>query len=294
MNIYIDIETLRGESDNLLRGGALYGMKRLIEAGHHLLFQADELSEQQQRLLENEGIAADSMTDRAKLRIAPGGEGLQLQKTDGVIDEAAGWTGLSERILFPRRSADYRRESAETEVRIRLNLDGEGKSDIATGIGFFDHMLDQIARHGLIDLELECDGDLEVDEHHTIEDTAIALGESLKRALGDKIGIRRYAFVLPMDESLSTTVLDLSGRPYLRFDGEFSREKVGAFPVEMTEHFFYSLAINLEATLHMTLEGSNDHHKIESAFKGFARCLRAAVSRSERTLDVLPSTKNLL
>lgn len=294
MNLYIETEALRGDSDRMLRRGALYGMKRLREAGHRLLFKPEELTPLQQALLENEGIDAEKEADRAELRVTGGSRGLELQKTDGVASTADDWIELSRSILFPVRRAELSRRTSETDIQLRINLDGEGEAEIHTGIGFLDHMLEQIARHGLIDLRLRCEGDLSVDEHHTIEDTAIALGEAIGKALGDKTGVQRYAFVLPMDESRSTVALDLSGRPYLRFEGNFSREKVGEFPTEMTEHFFYSLAINLKATLHIAVEGENDHHKIESVFKGFARCLRSAVSRSERSLNVLPSTKDLL
>lgn len=294
MNLYIETDALQGDSDRMLRRGALYGMKRLREAGHRLLFKPEELTPSQQALLENEGIDAETEADRAELRVTAGSEGLELQKTDGVVSRADDWIELSRGILFPARRAEISRRTSETEIQLRINLDGKGEADIHTGIGFLDHMLEQIARHGLVDLRLRCEGDLSVDEHHTIEDTAIALGEAIGKALGDKTGVQRYAFVLPMDESRSTVALDLSGRPYLRFEGNFSREKVGEFPTEMTEHFFYSLAINLKATLHIAVQGENDHHKIESAFKGFARCLRSAVSRSERSLNVLPSTKDLL
>ncbi|NIT59697.1 MAG: imidazoleglycerol-phosphate dehydratase HisB, partial [Aliifodinibius sp.] len=207
---------------------------------------------------------------------------------------APNWIVLSNKICFPTRKASQERTTAETDISIAVNLDGTGQSDISTGLDFFDHMLEQIAKHGLIDLDISCDGDLEVDEHHTIEDVAITLGKTINDALGNKIGIQRYGFALPMDETLATVALDFSGRPYLKFDGVFKREMVGDFPTEMTEHFFYSLAINLQATLHISIEGKNDHHKIEGCFKGFARCLRAAVSRNERNLNVLPSTKNLL
>jgi len=173
-------------------------------------------------------------------------------------------------------------------------LDGTGENHISTGLDFLDHMLQQIARHGLIDLSLQCRGDLEVDEHHTIEDVAIALGTAITKALGNKTGIDRYGFALPMDESKCTVLLDLSGRPYLVFEGDFKREAVGDLPTEMVEHFFYSLAMNLKATLHISVEGENDHHKIEACFKSFAHCLRAAISRSERNLNILPSTKDLL
>jgi imidazoleglycerol phosphate dehydratase HisB len=157
---------------------------------------------------------------------------------------------------------------------------------------FFDHMLEQIARHGFIDLELNCEGDLHIDEHHTIEDCALALGDALAQAIGNKRGIERYASVLPMDESRAMVALDLSGRPYLVFEGEFNREKVGDVPTELIKHFFYSLAMNMKATLHITFSGENDHHKIEACFKGFAKVLREAVKRTGG--NQIPSSKGVL
>lgn len=155
-------------------------------------------------------------------------------------------------------------------------------------------MLEQIARHGFVDLNLRCDGDLEVDEHHTIEDVAIALGECITSALGDKKGIERYAFVLPMDETQATVAMDLSGRPYLVFEGEFNREYVGDMPTEMVKHFFYSLAMHLKATLQIEFKGDNDHHKIEAIFKGFARVLKTAVEKNPRIKNMIPSSKGRL
>ncbi|RNC86170.1 MAG: imidazoleglycerol-phosphate dehydratase HisB [Balneola sp.] len=193
-----------------------------------------------------------------------------------------------------QRGASFQRKTNETDISISLNLDGKGSSSINTGLKFFDHMLEQIARHGLVDLNISCDGDLEVDEHHTVEDVAIALGETLIKALGDKKGIERYAFVLPMDEAQATVALDLSGRPYLVFEGEFNREYVGDLPTEMVKHFFYSLAMSLKATLHISFDGENDHHKIEACFKGFARTLKSAVERNLRTMDQIPSSKGAL
>ena len=220
---------------------------------------------------------------------------LQAVDKDRIkIEEASNWTKLSDQICFPTRQATLKRETAETNISVDLNLDGTGEANISTGLGFFDHMLEQVARHGLIDLDIDCEGDLHVDEHHSIEDVAITLGETLKKALGDKIGIQRYSFTLPMDETLAKVAMDLSGRPYLVFEGDFNRDKVGDFPTEMVEHFFYSLAIHLQATIHISFKGDNDHHKIEACFKGFARCLRAAVSRSERNINILPSTKDSL
>lgn len=296
MDIRISTEALSGSEQNLLWSGALFGLKRLQEFGHTLFFLADGLSPHQKELLENERISpVTTEPDTINLQVIAEAESLNVLDANGhKIEEADDWITLSNKICFPTRKASLERTTAETDISINLNLDGTGHSTISTGLEFFDHMLEQIAKHGLIDLELSCDGDLEVDEHHTIEDVAITLGKTIRKALGNKIGIQRYSFALPMDETLATVALDFSGRPYLKFDGKFKREKVGDFPTEMVEHFFYSLAINLEATLHISVDGNNDHHQIEACFKGLARCLRAAISRNERNLNILPSTKDLL
>jgi len=299
MKIWIEHNALVSDREELLAPGVIYGIVRLRELGHDIGFLNYGLNEQQKALLEHEQIEPQfSKQSESDVQVhseeEDPGYGLQLLDGDEIMIEAADWEKLVREFCFPRRTAELERKSSETEVQINLNLDGTGEADIDTGIGFFDHMLEQIAKHGLIDLTLTCKGDLDVDEHHTVEDTAIALGTAIEKALGDKTGITRYAFVLPMDESRSKTVLDLSGRPYFEFRGSFNREMVGAFPTEMTDHFFRSLAMNLKATLHIHVDGDNDHHKIEACFKSFARCLRAAVSRSERTADILPSTKDLL
>ncbi len=296
MNIRIENSALKHPAEEkLLWSGAIYGLKHLQELGHQLAFEKDALSTNQQKLLDNEQITASQFpSEETDLRVSAGNGKLKAHKGEETIIITDRWDSLSKEIAFPGRKADHRRSTSETEISVSLNLDGIGKSNIQTGLGFFDHMLEQIARHGLIDLEIRCEGDLEVDEHHTIEDVAITLGETITKALGNKVGIRRYAFALPMDESQCRAVLDISGRPYLVFEGDFKREMVGDFPTEMTEHFFYSLAMHMKATLHIAVEGSNDHHKIEACFKAFALCLRAAVSRSERNLNVLPSTKDLL
>lgn len=296
MNIRISTESLSGSSENLLWSGALYGLKRLQEFDHQLFFLSDDLSRQQQQLLENEKITSvKTLPDAIDLQIIAEKNDLEALDNNGSeIETAPDWIALSNKICFPTRKASRERTTAETDISITVNLDGSGQSNVSTGLDFLDHMLEQIARHGLIDLDISCDGDLEVDEHHTIEDVAITLGTTIDDALGNKIGIQRYGFALPMDETLATVALDFSGRPYLEFDGSFSRDMVGDFPTEMVEHFFYSLAINLQATLHIAVDGKNDHHQIEGCFKGFARCLRAAVSRNERNLNVLPTTKNLL
>ncbi|MGJ3230477.1 MAG: imidazoleglycerol-phosphate dehydratase HisB [Oceanicaulis sp.] len=188
------------------------------------------------------------------------------------------------------RSASVRRSTKETDIAVRVDLDGEG-AKVDTGVHFFDHMLDQIARHGGLGLEIACEGDVEVDAHHTIEDVCLALGEALRDALGDKRGIARFGFETPMDETRASVWIDLSGRPYARFDGEIPGERVGDFPVEMCAHAFRSLAESLKAAIHVKVDGENAHHMIESCFKSFGRALRMAKTIEG---DALPSTKGVL
>ncbi|NCC23476.1 MAG: imidazoleglycerol-phosphate dehydratase HisB [Alphaproteobacteria bacterium] len=189
------------------------------------------------------------------------------------------------------RAAKVARTTKETAIDVSVDLDVIAPVSISTGIGFYDHMLEQVARHGGFSLVLNCEGDLEIDPHHTVEDCAIALGQALREALGDKAGIGRYGFTMPMDESLCTVALDLSGRFYLEFEGDFPDRTVGEFPVEMTEHVFRSLCENLQATCHMSVKGENTHHMIEACFKGFARALRQAIRKDG---EDLPSTKGVL
>ena len=203
------------------------------------------------------------------------------------------WEKITELIFAGERKAELRRITRETDVYVKLDLDGSGKTDIQTGIGFFDHMLDQIGRHGMIDLTVKTKGDLNVDEHHTIEDTGIVLGECSRKALGDKRGIERYGFCLPMDDCLCQVALDFGGRPWLVWDAEFKREKIGDFPTEMFFHFFKSLSDSAQINLNIKAEGENEHHKIEGIFKAFARSLRMAVRRDIHHFQ-LPSTKGQL
>lgn len=203
------------------------------------------------------------------------------------------WDRIAEYLFAEERTAEIRRTTCETDVQVRINIDGEGKCDIATGLGFFDHMLEQIAKHGKIDLTVHTQGDLEVDEHHTIEDTAIALGECLYRALGSKRGIERYGYCLPMDDCLCTVALDFGGRSWLVWDASFKREKIGDMPTEMFLHFFKSLSDAARMNLHIRAEGENEHHKIEGIFKAFARSLRAAVHRDIYHYEI-PSSKGSL
>ncbi|MDC7997897.1 bifunctional histidinol-phosphatase/imidazoleglycerol-phosphate dehydratase HisB [Gilvibacter sediminis] len=190
------------------------------------------------------------------------------------------------------RKAMVNRNTSETQINIALNLDGKGESVIQTGLGFYDHMLEQIAKHGGFDLDIRVQGDLHIDEHHTIEDTALALGTAFKEALGSKKGIMRYGFLLPMDDALAQVAVDFGGRPWLEWDAEFKREKVGDLPTEMFFHFFKSFSDTAQCNLNIKAEGDNEHHKIEAIFKGFARALRMAVSRSGS--NDIPSTKGSL
>ncbi len=203
------------------------------------------------------------------------------------------WEEIADEILNAPRKATVTRATRETDITVSINLDGRGQTTINTGLKFFDHMLEQLGKHGNFDLDIYCKGDLEIDEHHTIEDVAIALGDALKQSLGDKFGIERYASekIIVMDEAKCEVALDLSGRAYLVYDASLTREYVGDFPTEMLEHFFYSLAQKIGMTLHLSLSGKNHHHIIEAAFKGLSKALKSAVLR---TSTDIPSTKGVL
>lgn len=194
------------------------------------------------------------------------------------------------------RTATVTRKTRETDITVTVDLDGTGRSDIETGVGFFDHMLDQVARHGMIDITVRAEGDLHIDQHHTVEDVGIALGQAFRQALGDMKGITRYADVhLPMDEALTRCAVDISGRPFLVFQAEFSRPKIGEFDTELVEEWFRAFAMNAGITLHLAnLYGSNAHHVAESSFKALARALRAAVAIDPRRAHEVPSTKGSL
>jgi imidazoleglycerol-phosphate dehydratase/histidinol-phosphatase len=189
------------------------------------------------------------------------------------------------------RKSTVERRTKETQIQVRVGLDETSPLQVATGIGFFDHMLEQLGKHGGFALELTCKGDLQIDEHHTVEDCALALGECLRRALGDKIGIARYGFLLPMDEAEAKVALDLSGRAFAQFEGKFNREQVGGLPTELVPHFFHSLAESLGAALHVSVTGENSHHMVEACFKGVGRALRQAFRRES---NELPTTKGVL
>ena len=258
--------------------------------------------------LENSFVIGDRLTD-IELAKNLGAKGIYINDEThlgtgeitvkrGELDEyialeSNNWEQIYEFLKLENRIAEISRKTNETDINIKLNLDGTGKSDIQTGLAFFDHMLDQLARHGQMDLTIKVDGDLEVDEHHTIEDTAIALGEVFSKALGNKLGIERYGFCLPMDDCLAQVAIDFGGRNWLVWDADFKREKIGEMPTEMFLHFFKSFSDGAKANLNIKAEGTNEHHKIEAIFKAFAKSIKMAVKRDAEKM-VLPSTKGLL
>lgn len=204
------------------------------------------------------------------------------------------WDEIYNFLKMPPRQAEVKRTTSETDIYIKLNLDGSGKCDISTGLHFFDHMLEQLGKHGSTDLEIKVKGDLHIDEHHTIEDTALALGEAYLKALGDKKGIYRYGFMLPMDDALAQVAIDFGGRPWIVWDAKYIREKVGDMPTELFYHFFKSFSDTAKCNLNIKVEGDNEHHKIEATFKGLARAIKMAVMRDPRNINQLPSTKGVL
>lgn len=258
--------------------------------------------------LENSFVIGDRLTDvelaknlgakgifiNDETHLGTGEITVKREELDGHIAlETNDWEKIYEFLKLESRVAEITRKTNETDIRIKLNLDGTGKSDIQTGLAFFDHMLDQLARHGQMDLEIKVDGDLEVDEHHTIEDTAIALGEVFSKALGNKLGIERYGFALPMDDCLAQVAIDFGGRNWLVWEADFKREKIGEMPTEMFMHFFKSFTDGAKANLNIKAEGTNEHHKIEAIFKAFAKSIKMAVKRDVEKM-VLPSTKGML
>jgi len=218
----------------------------------------------------------------------------KLHELEAVIAlKTTEWKAIYEFLKLENRVASISRKTNETDIFINLNLDGTGESKIETGLAFFDHMLDQIARHGQMDLEIAVKGDLLVDEHHTVEDTAIALGEVFAKALGNKLGIERYGFCLPMDDCLAQVAIDFGGRNWLVWETEFKREMIGQMPTEMFFHFFKSFSDGAKANINIKAEGTNEHHKIEAIFKAFAKAIKVAVKRDTEKM-ILPSTKGML
>ncbi|SNS51459.1 imidazoleglycerol-phosphate dehydratase [Belliella buryatensis] len=216
------------------------------------------------------------------------------EKLEEATFSTKSWDEIYEFLRLPARKATVERKTSETDIKISLNLDGTGKCNISTGLHFFDHMLEQLGKHGGTDLEIHVNGDLHIDEHHTIEDTALALGEAYLKALGDKKGIYRYGFLLPMDDVLAQCAIDFGGRPWMVWEAEFKREKIGEMPTEMFYHFFKSFSDTAKCNLNIKAEGSNEHHKIEAIFKSMARAIKMAVKRDLNALNQLPSTKGVL
>jgi imidazoleglycerol-phosphate dehydratase / histidinol-phosphatase len=249
--------------------------------------------------LGNSFVIGDRLTD---LQLAQnlGAKGILLSEdietgpaSEALALQTVSWKKIYEFLKLGGRSALVERHTSETRIKIAINLDGQGKAEISTGLGFFDHMLEQISRHALIDLSIHTEGDIHIDEHHTIEDTAIALGEAFYKALGNKAGIERYGYCLPMDDCLAQVALDFGGRAWLVWDAVFKREKIGEMPTEMFMHFFKSFSDAAKCNLNIRAEGNNEHHKIEAVFKAFARSIKMAIRRDAEKM-ILPSTKGVL
>ena len=255
--------------------------------------------------LANSYVIGDRLTDielaknlNAKGIFITNNESLGANEASGSLNETIvlktkSWEAIYDFLKLEQRITVQKRTTHETDINLSLNLDGSGKSNISTGIVFFDHMLDQLARHGGMDISLQVKGDLEVDEHHTIEDTAIVLGEAFAAALGNKLGIERYGFCLPMDDCLAQVAIDFGGRNWLVWEAEFNREMIGQMPTEMFIHFFKSFSDGAKANLNIKAEGTNEHHKIEAIFKAFAKAIKVAVKRDLDKM-ILPSTKGSL
>jgi len=258
--------------------------------------------------LENSVVIGDRLTDmelakniRAKgiwLSNQPdlGADELEADGEDvqqAIALKTTDWAEIYRYLRLQERTAEVHRKTKETDIYIHLDLDGSGKSELETGLGFFDHMLDQLARHGGLDLTVKVKGDLHVDEHHTIEDTALALGEAFAKAIGDKLGMERYGFALPMDDCLAQVAIDFGGRPWLVWEADFRREKIGDMPTEMFFHFFKSFSDAAKCNLNIKVEGTNEHHKIEAIFKAWARAVKMAKRRDTERME-LPSTKGVL
>jgi imidazoleglycerol-phosphate dehydratase / histidinol-phosphatase len=245
--------------------------------------------------LANSYVIGDRLTD---VQLAKNLGSKAIYFSDQLIDDVelctTDWDKIYLYLKLPQRTAQVERITKETQIFIDLNLDGSGKTEINTGLGFFDHMLDQIGKHGGLDLKIKVKGDLHIDEHHTIEDTGLALGECFLKALGNKKGLTRYGFLLPMDDSLAQVALDFGGRPWIVWDVDFKRERVGDVPTEMVFHFFKSFSDTSKSNLNIKVEGNNEHHKIEAIFKAFAKAIKMAVGRDVKNLNELPSTKGVL
>ena len=276
--------------------GLISGLKKLSQMDFSIEVSSKQFNDTLNKILHLEGITINDDKAKTENIFEIDSSGL-VKKNENILNKKSpvkNLDGAIEIVLKNLRTAYVKRKTKETDIRIELSLDGNGKSKISTGIGFFDHMLEQIARHSNINLNIKVKGDLHIDEHHTIEDTGLVLGEALRKALGNKKGIKRYGFLLPMDDSVAQCTIDLGGRSYLNFRCKFDRNKVGEFPTELTEEFFRAISSALKANIYIRAKGKNDHHKIESIFKAFAKALNEACRFDERNMGILPSTKGML
>ena len=294
----IIIEKTFFDLDSSLSKGLISGLKKMNRRGFAIEVPDYDISSENylKKIFHLEGISINNFKGQPEQIFEIKSSG---PKRAGTIvlnkkDLISNFEEAVESLLTKLRTASVNRKTKETEIKIELSLDGSGESKIKTGIGFFDHMLEQIARHSNINMNINVKGDLSVDEHHTVEDVGIALGNALSEALGDKLGIKRYGYFLPMDDSVAQCAIDLGGRTYLNFKCKFTREKVGEFPTELTEEFFRGVASGLKANIFIRCKGKNDHHKIEAIFKAFAKSLNEACRFDERSEGKLPSTKGVL
>ncbi len=265
-------------------GNALYDLANSFVIG-------DRITDMQ--LAKNLGCKGIWINNDANLGAAEVQDQVAELRASAIVLETTQWKEIYEFLKLGLRTVQHQRNTNETKISIHLNIDGNGKTAISTGLGFFDHMLEQIARHGKIDLSITTTGDLHIDEHHTIEDTGIALGEAFAKALADKRGMERYGFALPMDEAEAKVLIDFGGRSWIVWNAFFKREKIGEMPTEMFFHFFKSFSDAAKCNLHIECHGDNEHHKIEAIFKAFAKAIRMAVKRDPMSND-LPSTKGIL
>jgi imidazoleglycerol-phosphate dehydratase/histidinol-phosphatase len=292
------IEKTFFDLDSPLSKGLISGLKKLSRRGFAIEVPDFDISSDDylNKIFNLEGISINNLKEQPS-QVFEIKTSCSKNITAVVVDKKHGINNFEEAVeslLTKLRTASVHRKTKETEIKIELSLDGSGESKIKTGIGFFDHMLEQIARHSNINMSINVKGDLNVDEHHTVEDVGIALGNALSKALGDKLGVKRYGYFLPMDDSIAQCAIDLGGRAYLNFKCKFTREKVGEFPTELTEEFFRGVASGLKANIFIRCKGKNEHHKIEAIFKAFAKSLNEACRFDERSEGKLPSTKGIL
>ena len=287
---YFDIDSPKAE-------GLISGLKKLYD--RDFIIAVPDYSNQNEtlkKILSLEGIEINTKDEEAENIFEIDNSG-KIKKNDKILNNKSPFNNFGnavESILKSLRTASVKRKTKETDIKVDLSLEGEGEANISTGIGFFDHMLEQISKHGNINISIKTKGDLNIDAHHTVEDTGLALGEAISIALGTKKGIKRYGFLLPMDDSVAYCAIDLGGRAYLNFKCKFDRDKVGEFPTELTEEFFRAISSGLKANIYIRVKGKNDHHKIESIFKAFAKALNEACRLDERNEGRLPSTKGVL